>query len=408
MAERIRTVIVGAGQGGLATSYFLSQQGHEHVILDQAAQAANAWRSDRWESFALNTPNVMCLLPGMPYQGDDPHGFLSREEIVALFDRYVETFRLPVRGGVRVERVTPLERGYRVQTSAGDYDADQVVIATGLYQHHRALPCSDTLPAWVMQYHTGSYRSPAALPPGAVLVVGSAQSGCQVAEDLYQNGRTVYLATCTAGRAPRRYRGADTVEWLVQIGFFDRTPDKLPSPRARFGPNPQISGTHGGHDINLHRFKRDGVILLGRMRDAHDGKATFAPDLHDNLAKSDQFEVNLLRLIDGQIAAQGLDAPPDSVPDLRDGYDEPIREVLDLRAEGITSVIWAMGYSWDFSLVQAPVFDEDGFPVTRRGVTRLPGLYFAGMPWLDSQKTGLLAGVAETAGAVAADILARG
>ena len=207
-----------------------------------------------------------------------------------------------------------------------------------------------------------------------------------------------------AGRAPRRYRGKDTYEWLTLAGFFDRTPDMLPSPKARFAANPHVSGAGGGHDLNLHQFARDGVTLLGHLTGASDGRLSLAPDLHESLTKSDQFEARVLGLIDSHIARAGLDAPPARLPARSDGYDQPIIPELDVRTSGITTVIWAAGYSFDFGLVKLPVTDADGFPLQQRGVTAYSGLYFVGMPWLHTQKSGLLLGVGDDAAFIAGHI----
>jgi putative flavoprotein involved in K+ transport len=242
------------------------------------------------------------------------------------------------------------------------------------------------------------------LPPGAVLVVGSAQSGCQIAEELYQSGRTVYLCVGAAGRVPRRYRGRDMYEWLNLCGFFDRTAEQLPSPQARFAGNPHLSGRDGGHSLNLHQFARDGVVLLGHLQGAQDGRIGLAPDLKENLAKADKLEVEAVKLVDGYIQKNGLDAPPEKLPELRDGYQAREIGELNLRSAGITSIIWAMGYAFDFSMVKVPAFDDYGFPVQKRGVTDYPGLYFVGLPWLSKQKSGLLLGVGEDAALIASQI----
>jgi putative flavoprotein involved in K+ transport len=256
----------------------------------------------------------------------------------------------------------------------------------------------------ITQLHSGAYRNPASLPAGAVLVVGSAQSGCQIAEELYRRGRQVYLCTGSAGRLPRRYRGKDGFEWLFRSGFFDMTPDKLPSPKAKFAGIPHVSGAKGGHTLNLHQFARDGVTLLGHLRGAAGDKIHLAPDLHENLAKADQFELNAVKMIDGYVRANGLDAPEEGLPQLRDGYEQPIIEELDFKAAGITSVVWATGYRFDYSLVQLPVRDPDGFPIQTSGVTGYPGLYFVGMPWMPTLKSGILAGVGAAAEHIASKI----
>jgi putative flavoprotein involved in K+ transport len=403
--QRIETVIVGGGQAGLATSYWLKQHGREHIVLEKAGQPGHAWRQ-RWDSFTLVTPNWMFRLPGVEYAGADPGGFMPRDELVATFERYATDHSLPVSFGVDVTAVEPLpgRPGYRVRTHETEFVAQNVVMATGLFQRAKIPAFAAGLPPDVEQLPSEQYRNPAGLPPGAVLVVGSGQSGCQIAEELYKSGRRVFLNVGTCGRAPRRYRGKDIFDWLELIRFLDRTPDMLPSPKARFAPNPHVSGAGGGHDLNLHQFARDGITLLGRLRGAADDRIHLAPDLHESLTKSDQFETQLLGMIDAAIVRNAIDAPEERQPALRDGYDQQQIADVDIEAAGISTVIWAAGYRFDFSLVKLHVTDGDGFPLQQRGVTACPGLYFVGMPWLHTQKSGLLAGVGDDAAFIAGHI----
>lgn len=406
MEKSIDTLIVGAGQAGLATSYFLQQHGREHLVLDKAPRVASAWRAGRWDSFTLITPNWTFLLPGAEYAGDEREGFMPLAEVVERFDRYVESNRLPVQCGVQVTAVeaTQTGAGFVVRTTAGDWRATHVVIAAGLFQGPKRMPFADTLTSTVTQIHSSEFRNSAQLPPGAVLVLGSGQSGCQIAEELNDEGRQVYLSLGSAGRAPRRYRGKDTFTWLMECGFMDRTPDMLPTPRAKYAANPQVSGQKGGHTLNLHKFARDGIILLGRVQGGSGTTIQFLPNRNESLARCDAIEKNIVGVIDGYIQRQGIDAPPETLPELRDGYaGEEITE-LDLEALGITTVIWATGYNFDFSWVRFPVFDGDGFPVQKQGVTEIPGLYFVGLPWMTKYKSGLLAGVGEDAAHVATRI----
>ncbi len=407
--EHVETVIVGGGQAGLATSYHLTQQGRQHVVLEQAARAANVWRADRWDSFTLVTPNWSLRMPGAAYDGPDPDGFMARADVVAYLDRYVERFQLTVRCNTRVVSVAALDGpGYRVETEAGALMATNVVIATGLHQQPKIPSYASGLSPAITQLHSGRYRNPESLPAGAVLVVGSAQSGCQIAEELYQSGRKVFLCTGSAGRVPRRYRGKDIILWLDRAGLFDLTPEQLPPGMSKFGGIPHFSGTSGGHTLNLHQFARDGVTLLGHLRGAAGAKVALAPDLHENLANADAFEREALAVIDGYVEANGLDAPTEKVPELRDGFEQPIIEELDLAEAGISTVVWAMGYTFDYSLVRLPVCDADGFPIQRRGVTRYLGLYFVGMPWMPTERSGFLIGVGDSAAHIAAHIANAG
>ena len=407
MSYQIDTVIVGGGQAGLAISYYLKQQGRDHVVLERAAAVANAWRNQRWDSFTLVTPNFQVRMPGAEYNGNDPYGFMSLPQVVDYFDDYVRRFQLPVHCGVTVTSVEKTDSGFLVRTSEGDYEAENVVIATGLYQSPKIPDFAAAIPAEIRQIHSMEYRNPASLPEGAVFVVGTGQSGAQIAEELYQSGRKVYLSVGNAGRVPRRYRGKDINDWGTRLGMFDAKVEDLKSPRDRFEPHAQISGKNGGESLNLHQFARDGVVLVGHLRGVCDGRLTIAPDLRETLSKVDQFELNTLRRIDDHIAKTGLDAPTETIPRLYDGYAQEQITELDLRASGISTVIWATGYAFDFSLIKLPVTDADGYPVQKRGVTGYDGLYFLGMPWLYSRKSGILFGVGDDAAYLAAQIAAR-
>jgi len=311
-AERIETVIVGGGQAGLATSYWLTQRGRPHLVLEQAARPGHVWHDDRWDSFTLVTPNWRIRLPGAAYAGDAPDGFLPRDEIVEYFARYVADFRLPIRYGTRVLEVERADDGgtYRIQTATARYETTNVVIATGLYQRPKIPAFASGLPAEVAQLHSGAYRRPEGIAPGAALVVGSEQSGCQIAEELSQSGREVYLCVGHAGRMPRRYRGLDAWAWAYLMGTANRTVDQLADPRERFEAHPHLSGKGGGHTINLHRFARDGVGLLGHLRDAHDGHLSLAPDLHEGLAAADKLDADFRAGVDRYVEQMGMDAPP--------------------------------------------------------------------------------------------------
>jgi putative flavoprotein involved in K+ transport len=309
--KRFKTVIIGGGQAGLSLSYLLQKLSHDHIVLDKAEQVADTWRNHRWDSFALVTPNWTFQMPGVEYHEECQDDYMPRDEIVKRLEKYVEQYALPVQHNTTVTAVAPddsLQKGYLIHTSNETYHADNVVVATGLFQKAKTLPLSVELPPSILQLTSGQYRSPDALPPGAVLVVGSAQSGCQIVEDLLLDGRKVYLCVSKAGRAPRRYRGLDLFHWLRDTGFMDRTPDLLETPRQRFNPNPQVTGARGGHDINLHQFYRDGVVLLGRLLAYQDGKLLLSPDLHENLLRADRAEGELIKMIDRFIENNGIDA----------------------------------------------------------------------------------------------------
>jgi putative flavoprotein involved in K+ transport len=399
MSNFYDTIIVGGGQAGLSSSYYLKNHNRDHIVLEKADSPANVWRTDRWDSFTLLTPNWTFRLPGAEYSDQNPEGFMLREEIISRFDRYVKQYQLPVQFQTRVDAVElSKEIGrYSVFTDHSVMYANNVIIATGLFQQPKMPAFQHNISKDILQLHSGQYRNPQSLPPGAVLVVGSGQSGCQIVDELLENDRKVYQCVGSAGRAPRRYRGKDVFEWLNLVGFFDQPVSKLPSPQAKFAANPQVSGRSGGKALNLHQFAHDGVVLLGHLKHADNHYIWLADDLKENLEKADKFEKELVKMIDQYIEKSGLDVPAEKLPELTDGFDLPEMNELDLNAEGITTIIWASGYSFDFSLVHLPVLDGDGYPIQERGVTAYPGLYFIGLPWLYKQKSGLLLGVGEDA-----------
>ncbi len=406
MDEAIHTVIVGGGQAGLSLSYYLGKRGIEHLVLEKADQPAEAWRNHRWDSFTLVTPNRAFRIPGAEYHGDEPDGFMPLKEIVNRFEQYIDRYSLPVRYHTQVTSVEASEAGpgYTVRTNGANIKARNVVIATGLFQRDKIPAYAVEVPAAIRQIHSGEYRNPQAIPSGAVLVVGSAQSGCQIAEELHRSGQKIYLCVGTAGRMPRRYRGKDIVEWLHLDGFLDQTPDRLSSPQMRFAGNFQLSGKDGGHTLNLHQFCRDGIVLLGHLRGIQDGRLILAPDLKESLGKVDRFEEEEIKLIETYIEREGLEAPEENLPTMNDGYQAPEHLSVDITATGISTIIWATGYTFDFRMVKLPVLDEFGFPITQRGVTRFPGLYFLGMPWLYRRRSGILWGVGDDAAYLADQI----
>ncbi len=396
--EHIETVIIGGGQAGLATSYYLTQQGHRHVVLEQSSKAANAWRNRSWDSFTLVTPNWAFRMPGAKINNDDRDGFMPRNKVVEFFENYIKEFKLPVKYNTQVISIELMQdKDYLIQTNQHTWKAKNVVIATGFFQQPKIPAFAENINPEIKQLHSSGYRNPEAIAEGAVLVVGSGQSGSQVAEELYRAGREVFLCVGRAGRAPRRYRGKDIIKWLEQTGFFNLTPEQLPPGMGKFDGIPHLSGANEGHTINLHQFARDGVTLLGHITGATNNKISIAPDLHENLKIVDQFELDATGMVDGYIQAKRLDAPIEDLPQYRDGYEQPIIEELDLKKEEINTIIWSGGYTFDYSMVKLPVFDQDGFPVQSSGVTNYPGLYFVGIPWMPSEKSGFLIGVGEAA-----------
>ncbi len=399
MNNKVESIIIGGGQAGLSLSYYLKGTGREHVILEKSAEIGDAWRNRRWDSFTLVTPNWSFRLPGAEYADAQPEGFMPKQEIVSRFEQYEQKVGFPIRYSTEVTRVEPLEDqpGYRVFTADTTYTAKNVIIATGRYQQVKIPVLAGQIPKEIVQITSDAYKNPQSLPPGAVLVVGSGQSGCQIAEELLESKRKVFLSTGTTGRVPRRYRGKDSVDWYNQSGYYDRTADLLPDLTLRSTHIPHSTGKGGGHEINLHQFCRDGMILLGHLAGYQDGKLTFAPDLKENLAKADQFAVNFRRMIDEFISKTGMAAPVEEVVVLEDGYHFPDITWLDFNAERITSVVWAGGYTFDYSLIRYPLLDAYGYPISNNGVTQYPGLYLLGMPWMNKMKTSFLMGIKEAA-----------
>ncbi|MBL8439579.1 MAG: MSMEG_0569 family flavin-dependent oxidoreductase [Zoogloeaceae bacterium] len=399
--------IIGGGQAGLSLSYYLKQAGVDHVVIEKN-QAMGAWRTQRWDAFCLVTPNWQCALPGYPYQGNDPHGFMVKNQILDYLDGFARHVNAPLVEGVAVTRVNPRpEGGFAVDTAAGNFTADQVVVASGGY-HEPIIPrMAERLPKAITQLHSAQYRSPERLPEGAVLVVGSGQSGAQIAEDLHLAGRKVFLATGDAPRCARFYRGKDVVDWLAEMGYYEMPVHEHPLKEGvRDNTNHYVTGRDGGRDIDLRKFALEGMELYGKLVDGDGQVLEFAPDLAANLAHGDKIYNGINTSIDMYIAEKGIDAPPGEVyqPVWEPDHE---RVILNLESSGISTIIWCIGFRPDFTWVQAPVFDGRGNPGHVRGVTRQPGLYFLGLPWLYTWGSGRFSGVARDAAFLAERIVAH-
>ena len=406
MTERIETVIIGGGQAGLAMSYHLSRLSREHVVLEER-WPGHRWRTERWDAFAYQFPNWTLQLPGYGYQGDNPDGFIVRDEVARFVEGYAAFIRAPVRCDTRVLalRQMPGRERFLVESNDSTFEADNVVVATGPYQRPSVPPFAATLPSWVFQVHSSSYRNADQLPPGAVLVVGSGASGCQIAEDLHGPGRRVFLAVGNHRRSVRRYRGRDIVWWRVKMGHFDALADTVP-PAARKGYLGVLTGVDGGHDLDVRRLAANGVVPLGHLRTIENGTCVFATDLEEILARADQACDDLLRSVDDYIRKTEIDASEADAPQVGEPVPTSLT-TLDFTGDEIGSVVWATGFRDDFAWVHLQVFDKQGKPVHQRGVTRQPGLYFLGLGWLHAWKSAALTGVGEDAAFLAEHIVAR-
>ncbi|WP_344416315.1 MSMEG_0569 family flavin-dependent oxidoreductase [Pseudonocardia ailaonensis] len=401
-------VVVGGGQAGLSVSWWLARHGVDHLVLE-GESAGHEWHDRRWDSFCLVTPNWQCALPGFRYDGQEPDGFMVRDEISAYLRRFVASFSPPLVEGVRATGLRARADRFELGTDHGTLTADQVVIATGPYQVARTPRMAERLPDSVAQVHSSAYRNAEQLPEGAVLVVGTGQSGCQIAEDLHLAGRTVHLATGTAPRVARFYRGRDCVAWLSDMGTYTKGIDQFPDVDAvRHRTNHYVTGRDGGRDIDLRRFAREGMQLHGRLLGIANGRLRFAGDLRANLDGADAVAEGIKDSIDGWIAAQGIDAPAEErrAPVWEPGPEADDPAELDLSAAGITSVIWSTGYGRDDRWIELPIFDGRGYPTHDRGVTSQPGLYFIGLPWQYTWGSGRFSGVAADAEHLVGRILA--
>ena len=404
---RHSVAVIGGGQAGLSISWYLTQSGVDHVVFEKE-RAGHAWRAERWDSFCLVTPNWQCQLPGFPYRGPDPHGFMLRDEIVSYMDDFVGSFSPPLREGVAVRHLrSDAQHGFMLDTTDGIHFAEQVVVASGGYQIPIIPRCAERLPADMVQIHSSLYRNPRQLPEGAVLVVGSGQSGCQIAEDLHLAGRKVHLCVGDAPRVARRYRGKDVVEWLHLMGYYDLPVHEHPLREGvRDKTNHYVTGRDGGRDIDLRQRAREGMELYGRLLDVSGDNLLLADDLARCLDQADQVSESIKTSIDGFIAKQAIAAPEEAR--YRPLWTPPHeRAQLDYRAAGVASVVWCIGFRTDYSWIDLPLFNGRGNPSHVRGVTPVAGVYFLGLPWLYTWGSGRFSGVARDAEHLAEHIKTR-
>ncbi|MFS0828163.1 flavin-containing monooxygenase [Pseudomonas phoenicis] len=399
----IDTLVIGAGQAGIAASEHLSAQGVPHLVLERK-RIAEAWRSGRWDSLVANGPVWHDRFPGLDFAELDPDAFAGKDRVADYFEAYVKKFDVPVRTGVDVTRVVRNagRSGFRVETSDGVIEAQRIVVATGPFQKAVIPPIAPQDPA-LYQIHSADYFNPEQLPAGAVLVVGAGSSGTQIADELLRAGKQVYLSVGAHDRPPRRYRNRDFCWWLGVLGEWDAETPR----QGREHVTIAVSGARGGNTVDFRALAHEGMTLVGLTKSFEDGVVTFQPDLAANLAAGDANYLAVLDAADAYIARNGLDLPEE--PQARHRYPDPdcVSEPilsLDLREAGITSVIWATGYSTDYGWLQVDAFDDKGKPKHQRGVSSEPGVYFLGLPWLSRRGSSFIWGVWHDAKHVAGHI----
>jgi putative flavoprotein involved in K+ transport len=399
--RHIDTIIIGAGQAGLAMSSSLTERGHEHVVLERGG-VAERWRSERWDSLRLVSPNWMTRLPGWSYDGDDPDGYMTAGEVAAYLGRYARSFDAPVEAETTVEAVERVGQRFVVTTDQSTWTANQVVVATGHCDRPFVPADAARLSGHVHQTTSSAYRNPDLLPDGGVLVVGAGASGAQIADELARSGRGVVLSVGSHTRLPRRYRGMDIWWWLERIGALDKTIDEMPDPdAARREPSVQLVGRPRGSDVDLATLRAGGVRLAGRLTGAGGRTVRFADDLAKTTARADARMRRVLAQIDAYVDANGLGtemlSPEPIAPAL--AGDGPRR--LDLGAVGISTVLWATGFRRHYPWLRLPVLEEAGEIRHRRGVTRVPGLYVVGLRFQHRRGSNFIDGVRHDAEFVA-------
>jgi len=404
MRERHDVVVIGGGQAGLIMSHCLRERGREHVVLERN-RIAERWHSERWDSLAFQFPNYDIRLPGYQYTGNDPEGFANYREIASLLGDYAAQINAPVRCGVNVDRVSvdTVSGRFSIETKEATIEASHVVLATGPFQRPFLPAFATHLPPRIQQVHASHYRNPTQLPEGAVLVVGSANSGCQIAEELNESGRQVYFALSRHNRVPRRYRGRDVTWWYEKMGRWESKIDDMP---GRKPPIPIVlSGVHGGHEMNVRQLAANGIVVLGHLLSVAGEKLAFADEAEALLREADTAYWKFFDAADEYARSTGLDFPLEPIERVTPVPIDAITS-LDLFEAGIASVVWSTGYSYDYGWLNLPVLDEQGAPVQRRGLTSCPNAYFLGLFWMHKFKSAILAYMDEDANYLA-DHIAR-
>lgn len=402
-------IVVGGGIAGLSASYHLKKYGLNHIVFERG-KIGESWRSQRWDSFKLNSINKLNVLTGLVYRGNDENGFDGAGDYISSFEEYVSTFGLPVSEHSKVISIEKPSDVFNVTVSKDgerrNYSARQVIIASG-HASEISIPLfAKNIAADIKQFHASEYRNPEQLPEGAVLVVGSAQSGVQVSEDLADAGRKVFLSTSMVARVPRWYRGRDIMEWLIDLKFFEMRAEDIEDPKMLKMRPPQITGIGGSrYTISLQSLAKKGVTIVGKTENAEGQNVFFQQNAAMHVKFADQFSKKVKEMIDGFILKTQFNAES-AEPDEGDRPDENAScasslTSLNLNENNIRSIIWTTGFSGDFSYIKLPVFDNEGNLKQKDGMTVVPGLYFLGYPWLRGRKSVLIFGIKDDAQFVA-------
>lgn len=413
-SEIFDVIIIGAGHGGLSVSYFLKEQNVNHIVFEKG-KIGDSWRSQRWDSFTLNTPNRISMLPGDTYEGDFPEGFMHRDEFVKYLTGYAKRNQLPVNEEINVTSVKLNNNGFfeiNFNNKNGQeiFLCRQLVLACGIMSSPKTPAISRAFPDDILQLHAASYKNHTMLPEGSVLVVGSGQSGCQITEDLLTAGRKVYLATSKVGRFPRRYRGKDILEWAVLTKFFDAPTETITDPNILKAPQPQVSGIGRlGHTVSLQDLHRQGAFILGHLEKVTGNDVEFSKNAADHVRFADETSENIKNMIDDFIQKNNIECKdreedPADLPDPSASCVEPVQS-LNLKENKITTVIWTTGFTSDFSWISPSVTNEKGVPVHTNGISPVKGIYFIGFPWLRTRKSGIVFGMNEDAHYIAENII---
>ncbi|QHT68774.1 NAD(P)-binding domain-containing protein [Rhodocytophaga rosea] len=412
---RVEVIIVGAGHAGLSASYLLKKAGLSHVVFERG-KTGESWRSQRWNSFVLNTANKLNVLPGASIPEKNADGFSTAKEFVTSLEEYVSTFQLPV---VENATVLAIEKSadstlFQVTVSENNrlrkYESGQVIIASGAASETTIPELSKGISPTIKQLHAGEYRHPGQFPEGAVLVVGSAQSGCQITQDLADAGRKVYLSTSKVARLPRRYRGRDILDWLIDAKFFDVRAEDITDPAQLHMKAPQLTGVgEGKHTISLQALAKKGITILGKIESISENTVSLVSNASSHIQFADGFSAHVKGMIDEVIAKHQLPVPAAEkdeadAPDT-DTSSASLLTTLNLEENNIGTIIWATGFGCNFQYIKLPILDKNGHPKHYNGISEVNGLYFLGLPWLRFRKSGLIYGIHEDAAFITGEVL---